>query len=144
MDGNTSIPMQIDTGDLNKFKDKVKMWLSIDEEIVQYENKIKQLKHKKNKELQPEITGFMNQYNISDLNTKQGKIRCNERNRKKPLNKGNIRDNLSQVITDNSQIEQAMQLIMNNREIVKTFVLTKPKIKKGEKKNSLPIDATSE
>ena len=144
MDGDTSTPLTIDTGDLNKFKDKVKMWLSIDEEIVKYENKIKQLKHKKNKELQPEITNFMNQHNISDLNTKQGKIRCNERNRKKPLNKINIRDNLSQVMTDNSQIEQAMQLIMNNREIVKTYVLTKPKIKQGDTKKSLPIDAHSE
>ena len=80
-------------------------------------------------------------YNISDLNTEKGKIRCNERNRKKPLNKTNIRDNLSQVINDDSQIEQAMQLIMNNREIIKTYVLTKPKIKKIEKKE-LPIDSS--
>ena len=81
-------------------------------------------------------------YNISDLNTEQGKIRCNERNRKKPLNKTNIRDNLSQVISDDSQIEQAMQLIMNNREIVKTHVLTKPK-QKNKKKTELPIDTSS-
>ena len=77
-------------------------------------------------------------YNISDLNTEQGKIRCNERNTKKALNKTNIRNNLSQIITDDSQIEQAMQLIMNNREIIKTQVLTKPKIKKNQK-NELPI-----
>ena len=80
-------------------------------------------------------------YNISDLNTEKGKIRCNERNRKKPLNKTNIRENLSQVINDDSQIEQAMQLIMNNREIIKTYVLTKPKIKKINKKE-LPIDSS--
>ena len=78
-------------------------------------------------------------YNISDLNTEQGKIRCNERTRKKALNKSNIRNNLSQVISDDSQIEQAMQLIMNNREIIKTHVLTKPKMKKKDKKE-LPID----
>ena len=79
--------------------------------------------------------------NISDLNTEKGKIRCNERNRKKPLNKTNIRENLSQVINDDTQIEQAMQLIMNNREIIKTYVLTKPKIKKINKKE-LPIDSS--
>ena len=78
-------------------------------------------------------------YNISDLNTDQGKIRCNERKRKKPLNKTNIKNNLSQVISDDSQIEQAMQLIMNNREIIKTHILTKPKIKKKNKKE-LPIN----
>ena len=41
------------------------------------------------------------------------KIRCNERTTKKPLNKTNIRNNLSQVISDDYQIEQAMNLIVN-------------------------------
>ena len=93
------------------------------------------------KTLEYKIT-LKSEVNISDLNTDQGKIRCNERMRKKPLNKTNIRNNLSQVISDNSQIEQAMQLIMNNREIIKTHVLTKPKIKKNQK-NELPINITS-
>ena len=133
--------MDIDVSDLEDFKTKVKTWLSIDEEIILYESKIKELKKLKKKTLEPQITKFMVDYNISDLNTEKGKIRCNERNRKKPLNKTNIRDNLSQVINDDSQIEQAMQLIMNNREIIKTYVLTKPKIKKIKKKE-LPIDSS--
>ena len=133
--------MDIDVSDLDEFKDKVKTWLSIDEEIASYETKIKELKKLKKKTLEPQITKFMIDYNISDLNTEKGKIKCNERNRKKPLNKTNIRENLSQVINDDSQIEQAMQLIMNNREIIKTYVLTKPKIKKINKKE-LPIDSS--
>ena len=131
--------MDIDANDLDEFKNKVKTWLSIDEEIAVHETKIRELKKLKKKTLEPQITEFMVNYNISDLNTEKGKIKCNERNRKKPLNKTNIRDNLSQVINDNSQIEQAMQLIMNNREIVKSYVLTKPKAKKTTK-NILPID----
>ena len=130
--------LDIQTGDLNEFKTQVKQWITIDEEILKYESKIKELKKLKKKILEPQITTFMINYNISDLNTDQGKIRCNERMRKKPLNKTNIRNNLSQVISDNSQVEQAMQLIMNNREIIKTHVLTKPKIKKNQK-NELPI-----
>ena len=133
--------MDIDVSDLEDFKTQVKTWLSIDEEIASYETKIKELKKLKKKTLEPQITKFMVDYNISDLNTEKGKIRCNERNRKKPLNKTNIRENLSQVINDDSQIEQAMQLIMNNREIIKTYVLTKPKIKKIKKKE-LPIDSS--
>ena len=133
--------MDIDVSDLEDFKTQVKTWLSIDEEIASYETKIKELKKLKKKTLEPQITKFMVDYNISDLNTEKGKIRCNERNRKKPLNKTNIRENLSQVINDDSQIEQAMQLIMNNREIIKTYVLTKPKIKKINKKE-LPIDSS--
>ena len=46
-------------------------------------------------------------------------------------------------INDDSQIEQAMQLIMNNREIVKTHILTKPKPKqKNKNKKELPIDTS--
>ena len=129
--------------ELKEFKNQVKQWLTIDEEINKFQNKIKDLKKLKKKVLEPKITSFMVNYNISDLNTEQGKIRCNERNTKKALNKTNIRNNLSQVINDDSQIEQAMQLIMNNREIVKTHILTKPKPKqKNKNKKELPIDTS--
>ena len=69
----------------------------------------------------------MRTYNISDLNTDNGKLKCNERNTKKSLNKNNIRDNLSQVIQDSVKLDQAMNLILNNREVVTTYKLTKPK-----------------
>ena len=106
---------------------------------MKYEKKIKDLKKLKANVLEPQITKFMVVHNVRDLNTEQGKIRCNERNVKKPLNKKNIRENLSQVITDNTQIEQAMQLIMNNREVVTKHILTKPKVKDKNKKE-LPIN----
>ena len=129
----------IQNGELNEFKSQVKQWLSIDEEIIKHEKKIKDLKKLKANVLEPQITKFMVVHNVRDLNTEQGKIRCNERNVKKPLNKKNIRENLSQVITDNTQIEQAMQLIMNNREVVTKHILTKPKVKDKNKKE-LPIN----
>ena len=113
--------------DINEFKVKVKRWLTIDEEIAEYEKKIKDLKQLKNKQLEPQITGFMREYNIKDLNTENGKIRCNERKVKRPLNRNNIQDNLTKVIHDDLMLEQAMNLIMNNREIKVTYKLTKPK-----------------
>ena len=120
---------EIPHDELNDFKIKVKEWLDADQTINEYESKIRDLKRKKNKELEPAITQFMRQYNITDLNTSIGKIRCNERNTKKPLNKHNIRDNLSIVISDESVLEQAMNNILNNREKVTTYKLVKPKIK---------------
>tara|TARA_Y100000591_G_C21753545_1_gene656123 strand:- start:791 stop:1171 length:381 start_codon:yes stop_codon:yes gene_type:complete len=114
---------------LEDFKTKVKQWLAIDEEINKYESKIKELKKHKKKVLEPEITSFMVEHNITNLNTENGLIKCNERKTKKGLNKHNIRENLTQVLNDESQIEQALQLIMNNREVVVKHVLTKPKIK---------------
>ena len=72
---------------------------------------------------------FMVKFNISDLNTETGKIKCSARNTKKGLNKENIRTNLSKVITDNNLIDQAMQKILNEREITTTYKLTKVKNK---------------
>lgn len=119
----------ISEGELNEFKSQLKQWLAIDEEINKYESKIKDLKKLKNNILQPQITTFMVKNNVKDINTQIGKIRCNERTTKKPLNKINIRENLSKVISDDNQINQAMEFIMNNREVKITHILTKPKSK---------------
>jgi len=119
----------METESLEGFKIKVKQWLTIDEEINKYESKIKDLKKHKKKVLEPEITSFMVDHNITNLNTENGLIKCNERKTKKGLNKNNIRENLTQVLNDETQIEQALQLIMNNREVVVKHVLTKPKMK---------------
>ena len=70
----------------------MKEWLEIDEQVNELNNQIKELKKKKNKLLEPKITGFMRSYNISDLNTEQGKLRCNQRNTKKPLSKSLIQE----------------------------------------------------
>jgi len=123
------IPSEITTEGLNEFKSQVKNWLNIDDQILDLQNQIKALKTKKNKILEPKITTFMRTYNISDLNTDSGKVRCNERRRKKPLNKTNIRGNLSEVIQDEEQLNLAIDKIFKNRETVVTYKLTKPKQK---------------
>ena len=122
-------PMEIPQTDLTDFKEKVKHWLALDIQISEMETKIRELKKLRNKELEPQLTEFMVKFNISDLNTETGKIKCSARNTKKGLNKDNIRTNLSKVITDNGLIDQAMQKILNEREITTTYKLTKVKNK---------------
>ena len=122
-------PMEIPQTDLTDFKEKVKHWLALDIQISEMETKIRELKKQRNKELEPQLTEFMVKFNISDLNTETGKIKCSARNTKKGLNKDNIRMNLSKVITDNGLIDQAMQKILNEREITTTYKLTKVKNK---------------
>jgi len=122
-------PMEIPQTDLTDFKEKVKHWLALDIQISEMETKIRELKKQRNKELEPQLTEFMVKFNISDLNTETGKIKCSARNTKKGLNKDNIRTNLSKVITDNNLIDQAMQKILNEREITTTYKLTKVKNK---------------
>ena len=126
---NNNDEYDISDEELKEFKSQLKQWLAIDDEISKHESKIKDLKKLKNNILQPQITTFMVKNNVKDINTQIGKIRCNQRTTKKSLNKTNIRDNLSKVITDNNQIDQAMDFIMNNREVKVTHILTKPKSK---------------
>ena len=122
-------PMEIPQTDLTDFKEKVKHWLALDIQISELESKVKDLKKLRNKELEPQLTEFMVKFNISDLNTETGKIKCSARNTKKGLNKENIRTNLSKVITDINVVEQAMQKILDEREVTTTYKLTKIKNK---------------
>ena len=46
----------------------------------------------RDQQLQPLITNFMVNNNVSDLNTENGKLRFQEEKLKKGLNKHNIRD----------------------------------------------------
>ena len=118
---------EIPSQELHEFKQKVNQWIELDDKIAQIEKQARDLKKIRNKQLEPEITGFMRKFNISDLNTDSGKLKCNARNTKKPLNKINIRENLSKIITDMNRVDQAMDLIWSNREVVTTYKLTKPK-----------------
>lgn len=118
---------EIPNGELEEFKVKVGKWLELDEKISTLEKQARELKKIRNKELEPEITGFMVKFNITDLNTNTGKLRCNERNTKKPINRINIRENLSKIIAESEKVDQAIDLIWTNREVVTTYKLTKPK-----------------
>ena len=117
-------PVQIPQNELTNFKEKVKRWLTLDMQIAEIESKLRDLKKIRNKELEPQLTEFMVKFNITDLNTETGKLKCSARNTKKGLNKDNIRTNLSKVITDTSIIEQAMQKIIDDREVTTTYKLT--------------------
>ena len=122
-------PMEIPQTELTNFKEKVKQWLALDIQISEMETKIRELKKQRNKGLEPQLTEFMVQFNISDLNTESGKIKCSARNTKKSLNKDNIRTNLSKVITDVNLVDQAMQKILDEREVTTVYKLTKVKAK---------------
>ena len=119
--------MEIPQSDLINFKEKVKRWLTLDMQIGELESKVRDLKKIRNKELEPQLTEFMVKFNISDLNTETGKLKCSARKSKKPLNKENIKTNLSKVISDINVVEEAMQKILDEREIVTTYKLTKTK-----------------
>ena len=96
---------EIPQDNLKEFKKDVKDWLDLNKEIAELDKKSRELK-KERKNLEPNITQFMNTYNVSELNTGSGKVKCCERNTKKGLNKHNIRDNLSTILNDDLLIEK--------------------------------------
>ena len=124
---NNLQPQQIPESEVQFFKERVQRWLHIDEQITAKEKEIRELKKVRNKELEPEITKFMNEYNVKDLNTDNGKIRCQERKTKKGLNKHNIRENLSKFLTEQDKLDDAMNTILKEREVVISYKLKKLK-----------------
>ena len=118
---------EIPKDQLECFKVNVKEWLDVDEQIRELEKKIKELKATRNKKLEPKITGFMRSFNISDLNTDSGKLRCNERNTKAPVSKKSIKESLEKVLTSTEQIDTAMDEIYLNRQVITKYKLSKVK-----------------
>jgi hypothetical protein len=122
---------QIPQTEIQFFKEKVQRWLHVDNQIEELQKQIRELKKVRNKELEPEITKFMTDYKVTDLNTENGKLRCKERKTKKGLNKNNIRENLSKYLTEQDKLDEAMNTILTERPIVVSYKLQKLKIKQS-------------
>ena len=117
---------EIPKDQLDCFKVNVKEWLDADEQIKHLEKQIKELKINRNKKLEPKITGFMRSFNISDLNTEVGKLRCNERNTKATVSKKTIQESLQKVLSQ-EQAGQAMDEIYLNRQVITKYTLSRVK-----------------
>ena len=125
---------EIPETEIQFFKERVKRWLNVDQQISELEKQVRELKKVRNKELEPEITLFMTKHNVTDLNTDNGKLRCHEQKTKKGLNKNNIRENLSKYLTEKEKLDEAMDDLWSKREIKITYKLKKVKDKKTSKK----------
>ena len=116
------IPTEIPSQELEYFKEKVKRWLMIDKQVADLEGQNKEIKKVK-KELMPEITKFMVLYNISDLNTEDGKLKCSERKTKQTINKNYLIQELTNSLGENQeQINKCMDNILLNRQIKITHI----------------------
>ena len=117
---------EIPKDQLTHFKANVKEWLEADEQIKSLEKQVRELKAIRNKKLEPKITGFMRSFNISDLNTGSGKLRCNERHTKTSVTKKVIQESLQKVL-NKEQAETAMDEIYLNRQVVTKYTLSRVK-----------------
>jgi hypothetical protein len=117
---------EIPKDQLECFKLNVKEWLDADEKIKELEKQVRELKINRNKKLEPKITGFMRSFNISDLNTEVGKLRCNERNTKASVSKKYIQESLQKVLST-EQASTAMEEIYLNRQVITKYTLSRVK-----------------
>ena len=121
--------VEIPSSELIHFKEQVKKWLTIDQQIAELESKLRDLKKIRNKELEPQVTDFMVKFKINDLNTENGKIKCSTRNTKKGLTAKYIQEKLTYTLENNELVDKAMENILENREVVTTYKLAKVKVK---------------
>tara|TARA_B100000427_G_C15349901_1_gene524965 strand:+ start:385 stop:729 length:345 start_codon:yes stop_codon:yes gene_type:complete len=109
----------------DKLKGILQEWILLDNEINERNKYIKELKKKRDKEIEPLLIQFMKDNNMNTINNEQGKFKYIEKYTKQPFNKKNIRENLSNIFNNESILNNAMDKIINNREIKTTFKFVK-------------------
>ena len=118
---------QIPPNEIQFSKEKVQHWIKVDRQIEELQIKLRELKKVRDKELEPQITLFMNSNKVPSLNIDTGKLAVQERKTKKGLNKQNIRENLSKYLTQEDKLNEAVDTILKEREIVVSYKLKKLK-----------------
>jgi hypothetical protein len=112
-----------------EFKEYVKEWILLDDDISTLQKAIKERRDKKNL-LTPSIIDFMNRFEINDLNTNNGKLKCSKTMRTKPLNKEYLLTRLSDYFRDLKKGEKALNFLMTDRPKEPKFSLRRVNVKK--------------
>ena len=117
-----------DNEDFIDFKNNVKEWLTLDDDIQTLQKALKERKARKNK-ITPNVLDFMNRFKINDLNTQEGKIKFTKSTYTKPLNKQFLISRLGDFFKDFDKGEKAASFILDNRDKQEKFNLKRVAIK---------------
>ena len=126
---NTSQAMteSIEEEFLNEFKENVKQWLELDQQIKRLTTATKERRKKKN-EINLKIVDFMHKYNIEDLNTKDGIIRYKTTYVKEPLSQKTIKIKLIDMFKNDKSKMEEIENIFTNRAKVEKISLKRLKL----------------
>ena len=104
---------------LDDFKNQVRMWVEIDNNI----RKLKQAARERNaikKQLTEKILKFMAKYNIEDLNTKDGsRLRYKVSQVKEPLTAQKIKERLEQNINNIHSVDDLHEKVFTTNKVEK-------------------------
>jgi hypothetical protein len=114
--------------ELDQFKNYVKNYIEIDNDVKKLKSAIRDRNSVK-KEISTYIVAFMGKFNIEDLNTKQGKIRYQITQVKKPLTEKTIKTKLLENFTTEITPEDLTKSIFDNRQTVQRHVLRRMRTK---------------
>lgn len=111
---NENKSINLENLDFDDFKNNVKKYLNIDDDIKKLEKHIRELKQGKQK-ISGLILTFMNNHNIEDLNTETGTLKKNVKYLKKPLNKKNLKNKLLEYYKNNEDQSELVFKFIDNR-----------------------------
>jgi hypothetical protein len=113
---------------IEDFSNLVKKWIEIDNWIKKSQELAKQKRKQKDK-LSEIITHYMTRYNIEDLNTSEGKIRCKVRFVKSGVNQKVVKEKIAELLKDNEETcNTLITKIFDEREKVEKVSLRRIKI----------------
>jgi hypothetical protein len=117
-----------------EFVEVVKNWVRTDDEIREYNEKVKDLKNDR-KEYESYILDYMDKINENVINITGGKIRKNKSQTKTPLKEQTIKSALYEITKDSDKSNEMTKFIMDNRPSVERVNLKRTKLRKSKKKS---------
>lgn len=111
---NKNKSINLENLDFDDFKNNVKKYLNIDDDIKKLEKHQRELKQEKQK-ISGLILTFMNNHNIEDLNTETGTLKKNIKYLKKPLSKKNLKNKLLEYYKNNEDQSELVFKFIDNR-----------------------------
>ena len=112
---------------LEEFKDNVKQWLELDNQLKRLAAASKERRKKKN-DINLKILEFMGKFNIEDLNTKDGIIRYKKTFVKEPLSQKTIKTKLEEIFKDDQENFEKIAKIFTDREKIEKTSLRRLKL----------------
>ena len=122
-DGGPEIPASID-----QFREYVRKWMELDNTVKKAQHLIRE-KRKQRDALSIAISKFMCKYDIEDLNTKEGRIRCKVTQVKAPLNQKVVKEKIASIFQgDEEKSNQIIKKLYEERDTVQKVSLRRLKI----------------
>lgn len=113
---------------LEEFREYVKKWFELDNTIKRAQEAIRERKKLKDK-LSVVISAFMCKYDIEDLNTKEGRIRCKVQTVKAPVSQKVVKQRITDYFNnDEKKKSEILSKIYEEREEKEKISLRRLKI----------------